>query len=127
MGKKTEDELRARVQFLESIIRNIGTTVSQSGMTDSPAASSSHISEQELLRTLPPQSGKTLEYFLAGYRVSTIAQVLGLSPHTIRNHLKAAFRKAGVHSQQELIEYLRPSLHTALSATLPGKRKASMV
>ena len=116
MSSKTEEELRARVQFLESIIGSIGATLAQADMPSSSSCLSSHVSEQELLRTLPPQSRKTLEYFLAGYRVSTIAQLLKLSPHTIRNHLKAAFRKVGVHSQQELIEYLRPSIRPDLAS-----------
>lgn len=44
---------------------------------------------------------------LEGHRVSTIAQRLFVSPHTVRNHLKAIFRKAGVGSQAALIELAR--------------------
>jgi DNA-binding NarL/FixJ family response regulator len=40
-------------------------------------------------------------------RVPEIARVMRLSPHTVRNHLKAVFRKLGVHSQSELIEWTR--------------------
>jgi DNA-binding CsgD family transcriptional regulator len=35
-----------------------------------------------------------------------IARRLGLSPHTVRNHLKAMFRKLGVSSQADLLERL---------------------
>ena len=36
-----------------------------------------------------------------------IASQLNLSQHTVRNHLKAVFRKLGVHSQSELVERYR--------------------
>ena len=44
---------------------------------------------------------------LDGGRVATIAELFGLSPRTVSNHLKASFRKLGVHSQVELIELAR--------------------
>lgn len=43
---------------------------------------------------------------LRGRRSPAIAKALHLSPSTVRNHLSSVFAKAGVHSQQELIEAL---------------------
>lgn len=40
-------------------------------------------------------------------RVPGIATALGISVATVRNHIKAIFAKAGVHSQEELITLLR--------------------
>jgi DNA-binding CsgD family transcriptional regulator len=40
-------------------------------------------------------------------RPPTIAQELGLSPNTVRNHLKSIFFKLGVSSQQELLDHVR--------------------
>ena len=44
---------------------------------------------------------------LRGHRVSTIAERLYLSPHTIRNHLKAVIHKLQVTSQVELVATVR--------------------
>ena len=44
---------------------------------------------------------------LEGGRVATIAELFGVSPRTVSNHLKSCFRKLGVHSQADLIELAR--------------------
>ena len=40
---------------------------------------------------------------IEGWRIAQIAPRLYISVHTVRNHLKAAYRKLDVHSQRELI------------------------
>ena len=64
----------------------------------------------------PPQSSggqvltarelEVVRLLLANGRVSSIAEALGVSPYTIRNHLRSVYRKLGVHSQVELIREL---------------------
>ncbi len=44
---------------------------------------------------------------LEGGRIATIAELFGVSPRTVSNHLKSSYRKLGVHSQAELIELAR--------------------
>ena len=69
-----------------------------------------------------------LQLLLDGRRVSSIARSLYLSPQTVRNHLKAIFRKFGAHSQAELLDNLRPALPAALPAQAgytPSRRPPS--
>ena len=44
---------------------------------------------------------------LEGGRIATIAELFGVSPRTVSNHLKSSYRKLGVHSQAELIGLAR--------------------
>lgn len=50
---------------------------------------------------------EVLGLLLAGERTPAIAQKLFISPHTVRNHLKAMFRKLDVSRQAELIAKVR--------------------
>ena len=45
-------------------------------------------------------------HLLQGHRVVSIAEILDVSEHTVRNHLKSIFRKLEVHSQAELVDRL---------------------
>ena len=56
---------------------------------------------------LSPREKEVLGCLVAGSRVPAIASRLHISPHTVRNHLKAVFRKLDVQSQSQLIERVR--------------------
>lgn len=56
---------------------------------------------------LTTREREIVELLANGARVGTIALRLELSPHTVRNHLKAVFRKLNVHGQHQLFEYWR--------------------
>jgi DNA-binding NarL/FixJ family response regulator len=62
----------------------------------------SHKIEERLSR----REREILRAVSSGQRVASIARLLAISPHTVRNHLKAIFRKVGVHSQVELLGHL---------------------
>ena len=55
-----------------------------------------------------------MEHLIKGARVPAIAKQLFISQNTVRNHLKAIYRKVDVSSQVELIERVR-SLGSASS------------
>ncbi|MBM4255664.1 MAG: hypothetical protein FJ147_07180 [Deltaproteobacteria bacterium] len=58
------------------------------------------------LRTLSTREWEVLQRLWNYQCVQTIAKALFVSLHTVRNHLKSIFRKAGVHPQPELLELL---------------------
>lgn len=76
------------------------------------AASEAHTEtppfESRLLETLTRRERELVGELMLGYRVSTIARRLHISPHTVRRHLKNIFLKLEVKSQAELLEKLKP-------------------
>ena len=76
------------------------------------------------LATLSAREQEVLAGLLDNRRVSAIADALCISQHTVRNHLKAIFKKLGVRSQPQLIEACR---HAGLSAHFePDPRRAAV-
>lgn len=60
------------------------------------------------VETLTRREREVLALLLDGRRVASISRTLYLSEHTVRNHLKAIFRKLDTHSQTELLDRFRP-------------------
>jgi DNA-binding CsgD family transcriptional regulator len=61
------------------------------------------------LHQLSSRERQVLDLLGQGYRPRSIAERLHVSPETVRNHLKAMFRKTGTHSQEEMTALLRAS------------------
>ena len=59
------------------------------------------------LAALSDRESEILKMVADGYRVTTIARQLEISPSTVRNHLSSIFRKSGVSNQAQLLELLR--------------------
>lgn len=103
-----------RERDLEETLGRIGTELSRMGVMADKPSTGPNLERSELSR-LSPRERDVLEHLLDGHRVSTISQRLVVSEHTVRNHLKSMFRKLGVHSQPELIDFVRDG-HGAASA-----------
>lgn len=58
------------------------------------------------LSPLTRRQADVIDALRSGLRLTQIARHLELSLHTVRNHLKQAYRKLGVHSQVELLAML---------------------
>ena len=56
---------------------------------------------------LSPRQREVLELVADGWRVATIATRLGIKPATVRKHLHALYTALGVHSQAELMHWMR--------------------
>ncbi len=97
---------RARAVALEQGMQKIADLVKELGLV-APESARHRPEVEAILGQLSSRERQIVELLLASRRVPGIAATLGISPHTVRNHLKAVFRKLGVHSQEALLELLR--------------------
>lgn len=84
--------------------------------------------DEAAIKGLSLREQQVLWSITGGKRASEIAELLGISPFTVRNHLKAIFRKLGVHSQLELlsrVRFLSPGSRQQESAKSGGLRRRS--
>jgi PAS domain S-box-containing protein len=59
--------------------------------------------KQDSRRRLTPREHEVLTYLVAGASTDQMAEMMGLSPATIRNHVKRLLRALGVHSRLEAV------------------------
>jgi DNA-binding NarL/FixJ family response regulator len=111
--------VRARAAALEQGMQKIADLVKELGLV-APDAAGHRPEVEAILGQLSARERQIVELLLASRRVPGIAATLGISPHTVRNHLKAVFRKLGVHSQEALLEMLRSAAETG-----PGQEAAT--
>ncbi len=105
-GGELAQVARARAAALEHGMQRIADLMKELGLVTAEAGR--HRPEVEaILAQLSSRERQIVELLLASRRVPGIAAALGISPHTVRNHLKAVFRKLGVHSQEALLELLQ--------------------
>jgi diguanylate cyclase (GGDEF)-like protein len=98
--------MKRRQDSVSSVGRQIDTALLdmlQDARDQSPKIEPMTATEQLSTRQL-----EVLGRLLSGDRVPAIASALYLSQSTVRNHLSVIFKRWGVHSQQELIQLLRP-------------------
>jgi DNA-binding CsgD family transcriptional regulator len=106
-----DSRLGDRVRCLEHGLRRIALELSELGVDRKAGGARLHPDLSERLTLVSPREWQVLERLRGGVRVSAIARDLAISPNTVRNHLKALYRKLGVRSQAELLEVIegRPS------------------
>ena len=71
------------------------------------------------LSALRPREREVVRLLLEHHRVPSIARRLGISPQTVRNHLKGAFKRTGTSSQQELLDWIRSQRMAIAEAARP--------
>ena len=62
---------------------------------------------ESMLSVLRPRERAVLELYAGGMGAKEIAELLVVSPHTVRTHVKHAFRRLGVHSRDEAAEIVK--------------------
>jgi PAS domain S-box-containing protein len=58
-------------------------------------------------RRLTPREHEVLAHLAAGCSTEQMAEMMGLAPATVRNHIKRLFRALGVHSRLEAVAVAR--------------------
>lgn len=117
-------ELRARMQGEQHLLERLeGALSTVEPRLHQPqhlplASVERQASAPDLLVGLSRREIQILDRFSGGARAPTIARDLGISPHTVRNHLKAIFGKLGVRSQLELARKLSDRQHASPRAAV---------
>jgi PAS domain S-box-containing protein len=92
--------IRASLDRIALELQSLGLA---SAMSDMPALPADHPE----VAALSERQREVLIRLVQGDRVPTIAKQLHISPHTVRNHLRAMYRVFEVSNQSELIERVR--------------------
>lgn len=95
--------LASELANVASRLQSLSFSASLSDRADTPA-------DHPALRELSAREKQILALLMQSLRVPAIADRLFISQSTVRNHLKAIYRKVGVASQRELVDWV-----TALS------------
>ena len=109
-------EVAARLDGLAEVIRN-----GPGGLLRRPSGDPLENLDPEALERLSQRERQVLVELAKGQATQKVARVLGLSPHTVRNHLKSIFVKLGVNSQVALLGKLasRRSIVPNVAPRLP--------
>lgn len=98
---KLESEMVQSIAKLNDLAQRVlGSASSTSAANDEPPPS--RLVESGALQSLSNREREVARLFADAKSPTEIAEHLDLSENTVRNHLKAIYRKFGVHSQLEL-------------------------
>jgi DNA-binding NarL/FixJ family response regulator len=104
--RSRQQERDDRVRRLEQGFRRMAVELESLGL--GTGLMRGDFAEHANLDQLTSREREVLLAMLQGYRVPSVAQHLGISPNTVRNHLRSIFHKLGVNSQTALIAKVRP-------------------
>jgi DNA-binding CsgD family transcriptional regulator len=96
----------SRVEVLEQHLWRIALEIRTAGVLP-PAGEELPLDSIKKFGELSARQREIVTRLASGQRVQEMADCMYLSPSTVRNHLTAAYRKFGVHSQIELIAILK--------------------
>lgn len=97
---------KAKLSSLEGGLRQIAALLAEIGVGSPDSRPPLPPALRAALSSLSRRETEVLRLLLQNRRPTTIAKELSRSVHTVRNQLKAIFRKLNVHSQEELLSRL---------------------
>ena len=95
---------RVREQELRGALQQIGLILIEHGVCSHVLPLEADDRRVPGLSMLSPREREVTEMLAKGYRAPSIARKLHISANTVRNHLKKAYQKLGVHSQEQLLD-----------------------
>lgn len=103
-GRKADEQDTLRLANLAlAYTQALQRQLSSQSSFDSPADVPSGGQPASLREVLSPRQGEVLSHLIRGLPTERIALLMSVSPHTIRNHTRAIYRKLGVSSRVQLI------------------------
>jgi FixJ family two-component response regulator len=106
-ASRAAGELRDIAGTLQDRMQTLEAALQSPGRVRPGVIPSARPLDSELLDKLSAREQEIVLQLHGGRSVNDVAKALRISVHTVRNHVKSAFKKLGVHSQAELLERLR--------------------
>jgi DNA-binding CsgD family transcriptional regulator len=87
--------------ILRSVDRKTKTLDRNSALLAHEVLSDQSVAPSPVLEPLRPRERAILALYTEGMSAEEIGRILFISPHTVRTHVKNAFRRLGIHSREE--------------------------
>jgi DNA-binding CsgD family transcriptional regulator len=87
--------------ILHAVDRKTKTLDRHSALLAHEALSDQSVAPSPVLEPLRPRERAILALYTEGMSAEEIGRILFISPHTVRTHVKNAFRRLGIHSREE--------------------------
>lgn len=115
---------KAKLSSLEGGLRQIAALLAEIGVGPREDRPPLPPALRAALASLSRRETEVLRLLLRNRRPTTIAKELSRSVHTVRNQLKAIFRKLNVHSQEELLGRLGPNSDLLAGRQIEAARRS---
>jgi DNA-binding CsgD family transcriptional regulator len=95
------DVARRLATALRSVDRTTKALDRHSALLAHEALSDQTVAPSPVLEPLRPRERAILALYTEGMSAEEIGRILFISPHTVRTHVKNAFRRLGIHSRED--------------------------
>jgi DNA-binding NarL/FixJ family response regulator len=113
IAAQTGARIAAFIEAATQVVDTVGRASPDSAPRTSSARASNELADGEgpqlpadVISCLSPRQHEVVRLLAVGHPIPEVAQLLDLSVHTVRGHMKAIFSKLGVQSQVALLSRL---------------------